>query len=106
MRTPSRFSSSDDHEIPAAVQTLAPAMAQIAEAGAKPSLTTVDSMLAWVTQTGVSRDAGSLICEVAGATVFPFSRPAGRFSPAPRIGGKATAPSASFSTPLYTYPPL
>jgi hypothetical protein len=42
----------DDYLIPAAAQTLAPAIAQMAEALSKPSLTTVDSMLAVVTHTG------------------------------------------------------
>src|SRR5579859_2357796 len=92
---PSRFPRSDDYEIPAAVQRAAPAIAQMAEAGSKPSLTTVASMLALVTQTGVSRDAGSVMVGSAGSTVVLFSRAAGGLSPASRIVAMATASWAS-----------
>ena len=81
----------DDHEIPAAEQTLAPAIAQMSLAVSKPSLTTVDSMLAFVTHTGVSRDAGSVILESAGSTVVPFCRAGGGVCPASRIVAMATA---------------
>src|ERR1700733_6858796 len=89
------FLGSDDHWMPSAVQRAAPAIAQMAEAGSKPSLTTVVSMLALVTHTGVSRDAGSVMVESAGSTVEPFSRPAGGLSPASRIVAMATASWAS-----------
>ena len=56
-----------DYLIPLAAQTLAPAIAQMAEALSKPSATTVDSMLALVTHTGVSRNAGSVMLESAGS---------------------------------------
>src|SRR6185437_16110261 len=45
IRTPSGFPRSDDQEIPFLAQRLAPAIAQIDDAGSKPSLTTVASML-------------------------------------------------------------
>ena len=68
---------------------LAPAIVQMAVAVSKPSATTVDSMLALVTHTGVSRIAGSLMLGLAGSTVFPFSRAAGGLPPASRIVPRA-----------------
>src|SRR5579862_6328257 len=84
-REPPGFPGLSDYEIPAFEQALAPAIEQIDEAESKPSLTTVDSMLAAVTHTGVSRDAGSVTVESAGSTVLQFSRPAGGVLPASRI---------------------
>ena len=81
--------------MPAALQVLAPAIVQICAAVSKPSLTTVDSMLALVTHTGVSRDAGSVMLESAGSTVVPFSRAYGGVAPASRIVAMATASWAS-----------
>src|SRR5690348_7873191 len=89
------FRRSEDHEIPFLAQRAAPAIAQIDDAGSKPSLTTVDSMLEEVTHTGVSRDAGSVMLGLAGSTVFPFSRADGGLSPANRIVARATASWAS-----------
>ena len=51
------------------------------------SATTVDSMLALVTHTGVSRDAGSVMLGSAGSTVVPFCRAAGGCWPDSRIVG-------------------
>src|SRR5580700_11471436 len=62
-RGPARDAPSADYEIPAAEQTDAPAMAQIADAWSKPSLTTVDSMFAAVTQVADNSDAGSWMVE-------------------------------------------
>src|ERR1039457_7438750 len=52
---PAMDAPSDDYEIPAEVQSDWPAMAQMADAGSKPSLTTVVSMLAALTQVAVRR---------------------------------------------------
>ena len=76
-----------DYEIPALEQALAPAIEQIDEAESKPSLTTVDSMLDLVTQTGVSRYAGSVMLESAGSVVVAVLAPDG--------DGLADAPSAA-----------
>src|SRR6202040_2769150 len=92
---PSRFPRSADYLMPAVLQTLAPAIVQICEAVSKPSATTVDSMLALVTHTGVSRDAGSVMLELAGSTVVPFSRDDGGVWPASRIVARATESWAS-----------
>jgi len=48
-------------------------MAQIALAVSKPSATTVLSMLAAVTQTGVESDAGSVMLGSFGSTVVAFT---------------------------------
>src|SRR5215472_515282 len=74
-----------DYLIPAAEQTLAPAIAQMAEAESNLSATTVDSMFDLFTHTGVSSDAGSVMLELAGSTVVPFSRAAGGVWPASRM---------------------
>src|SRR5215469_1307189 len=92
---PSRFPRSGDYLIPAAEQTSAPAMVQIAVAVSKPSATTVDSMLALVTHVVPSSDAGSVMLGSAGSTVFPFSSADGTVSPASRMVATATASSAS-----------
>src|SRR5580692_47531 len=92
---PPRFPRSADQWMPAALQVLAPAIEQICEAVSKPSATTVDSMLALVTHTGVSRDAGSVTLELAGSTVVPFSRDDGGVLPASRIVAMTTASWAS-----------
>src|SRR5262249_19809904 len=92
---PSRLPGSDDQWMPAAAHALALAIAQMAVAVSKPSATTVDSMLALVTHTGVSRIAGSVMLELAGSTVFPFSRAAGGVPPASRIVARTTAACAS-----------
>src|SRR5579871_2243875 len=87
--------SSDDQWIPSLAQRAAPAIAQISVAVSKPSATTVDSMLALVTHTGVSSEAGSVMLGSAGSTVFPFSSAAGGVPPASRIVARDTASSAS-----------
>src|SRR5262249_43625787 len=92
---PPKFPGSDDQWIPALAQTAAPAIVQMEVAVSKPSATTVDCMLALVTHTGVSREAGSVMLELAGSTVFPFSRAAGGLPPASRIVPRATASWAS-----------
>src|SRR5580692_500342 len=84
-----------DYLIPAVAQALAPAIAQMAEAVSNLSATTVDSMLAAVTHSGVIRDAGSVMLESAGSTVVPFSSDAGGVWPASRMRAMDAASWAS-----------
>src|ERR1019366_1251820 len=92
---------SEGYEMPSVAQRVAGVTrAQMAEAASKPSLTTVVSMLALVTHTGVSRDAGSVMLAFAGSVVVPFSRAAGTLSLARRMVAMETASWASWYTAL------
>ena len=78
----------------------AAAMAVILLAGQTPpasllNSTTVDSMLAAVTHSGVIREAGSVMAELAGSVVVAFSRAAGGVWPASRMTAMAAASWAS-----------
>src|SRR5579859_1200589 len=88
---PPRLPRSADYLIPFAEQTLAPAIAQMAEAVSKLSLTTVDSMLDLVTHVADSRDAGSVMLVSAESVAVPLSRAGGTVWPASRIVATDTA---------------
>ena len=77
-----------------AEQASAPAREQMAEAGSKPSATTVLSMLAAVTHTGVSSTEGTLALAVV-SCVVPLTRAAGGVWPARSYRAAAAAASAS-----------
>src|ERR1039457_4495284 len=85
MEAPTGDAPSDDYLIPAEVQSDWPAMAQMAEAGSKPSLTTVDSILVASTHVAVKSDAGSVMLVLAGSVVLPFSNAAGTVFPERRM---------------------
>src|SRR5450755_20511 len=75
----------DDYLTPAAVQTSAPARAQMSFAESKPSLTTVVSMLVASTQDAVRSDAGSVMLVLAGSMVVPFKSAFGTVLPERRM---------------------
>src|SRR5450631_3257297 len=85
----------DDHLIPAAVQTSAPARAQMSFAVSKPSLTTVDSMLVASTHVEPRSDAGSVVLGLAGSVVVPFKSAGGTVLPERRMSANATTSWAS-----------
>ena len=70
--------------MPAAVQTLAPTAAHRSVAETNLSVITVASMLAALTQAGVSRTAGWVVAELVGSVVVPLTSAAGGVWPARR----------------------